>query len=255
MMTFADRVKQMKKEKGVTSEYLSSQSGIPAGTLAKLLSGFTEEPKLSSAVSIAKALGCSLEYLATGKPDAPDFSAEEIDLIEKYRALDLHGKRVCDYILGEEYLRAAAESQKPQSSIYKIPQKAFTEKAQTVTRSIPFYDNRVSAGAGLHLDGDSAGVIRIPVSEKTADADYALRISGNSMEPRFRDGDILLVRNTNEIKKGELGIFIGDGEGYFKRFGGDCLISLNPDYAPIPLSSFGDFSCRGVIVGKMQEKH
>ncbi|MBQ9429464.1 MAG: helix-turn-helix transcriptional regulator, partial [Clostridia bacterium] len=160
-MTFADRVKQIKKEKGVTSEYLSSQSGIPTGTLTKLLSGFTEEPKLSSAIAIAKALGCSLEYLATGKPDAPDVSPEEIDLLEKYRALDAHGKRVCDYILGEEYLRAASQVQKPQGSICKIPAKAFAEKARAATRQIPFYDNRVSAGLGLHLDGDSAGVIRI----------------------------------------------------------------------------------------------
>ena len=67
-MSFSERVKLLKKEKGITNEALAEATGIPLGTLGKLLSGYTEEPKLSTAVAIADALGCSLEYLATGKP-------------------------------------------------------------------------------------------------------------------------------------------------------------------------------------------
>ena len=55
-MRFSERVKQVKKDKGITNEALSEASGIPLGTLGKLLSGFTEEPKLSTAVAIAEAL-------------------------------------------------------------------------------------------------------------------------------------------------------------------------------------------------------
>ena len=93
-MRFSERVKQVKKDKGITNEALSEASGIPLGTLGKLLSGFTEEPKLSTAVAIAEALGCSLEYLATGKEEALTLSADETAMIKRYRALDAHGTRV-----------------------------------------------------------------------------------------------------------------------------------------------------------------
>ena len=39
-----------------------------------------------------------------------------------------------------------------------------------------------------------------------------------------------------------------------KQFGGDSLVSLNPRYAPIPLSAFGSFSCRGKVLGVLKQK-
>ena len=81
-----------------------------------------------------------------------------------------------------------------------------------------------------------------------------LRISGNSMEPKYRDGDILLVRNADSIDVGELGIFLLDGCGFFKVFGGDRLISLNPEYGPILLKDFADVQCKGQVVGKLKRK-
>ena len=110
------------------------------------------------------------------------------------------------------------------------------------------------AGGGIHLESNEATEISVVENEKTKHADFALRVSGDSMEPRFHDGDILLVENTPEIAVGELGIFICDGEGYFKKFGGDHLISLNEKYAPIPLDSFGSFSCRGTVIGTLRSR-
>ena len=57
-----------------------------------------------------------------------------------------------------------------------------------------------------------------------------------------------------QIEVGELGIFILDGEGYFKKFDGDRLLSLNPIYAPIPLSGFSEIQCAGRVIGKMYRK-
>ena len=261
-MRFSERVKQVKKEKGITNEALSAASGIPQGTLGKLLSGFTEEPKLSTAVAIAEALGCSLEYLATGKEAAPALSADEMLLLERYRALDAHGTRVCDYILNEEYMRAASAARNVVADIPAAHFRAEIRRKEAVaasnpaarTRRIPFFADRVSAGLGVHLETNDASEISIMDTPKTQDADFALRVSGDSMEPRYHDGDILLVSAGAEVAKGELGIFIGDGEGYFKKFGGDCLISLNPRYAPIPLAGFGAFSCRGKVLGVLKQK-
>jgi SOS-response transcriptional repressor LexA len=122
-------------------------------------------------------------------------------------------------------------------------------------RSIGLYDMPVSAGVGEFL-ADSTRVedIVIPDDPRTAEADFALRINGNSMEPRYRTGDIVLVQNADTVEEGELGIFVLDGAGYFKKFGGDCLISLNPSYPPIPLKDFDDVSCCGRVVGKLKKK-
>lgn len=262
-MSFSERVKLLKKERGITNEALSAATGIPTGTLAKLLSGFTEEPKLSTAVAIADALGCSLEYLATGKPEKLQLSESEVALITRYRALDAHGARICDYIIGEEYMRSR---ESVRNVVAEVPAGIFRQNAKrtspkkskgvpAATRRIPLFSNRVSAGLGMHLDSNDSTEISIVDSQKTRDADFALRVSGDSMEPRFCDGDIILVSNSAEVGVGELGIFICDGEGYFKQFGGDSLISLNTKYAPLPLSSFGSFSCRGKVLGTLRHKH
>ena len=74
------------------------------------------------------------------------------------------------------------------------------------------------------------------------------------MEPKYRDGDVVLVEECDSVEQGELGIFILDGDGYFKKFGGDRLISLNPEYSDIMLNNFGEVACCGRVVGKLKRK-
>ena len=121
-------------------------------------------------------------------------------------------------------------------------------------RKISLYDLPVSAGTGVYLTDTESVEINIPDNHETAAADFALRIKGNSMEPKYRDGDVLLVEECDSVEYGELGIFILDGDGYFKKFGGDRLISLNPDYEPILLKNFEDIICCGRVVGKLKRK-
>ncbi|AKL96663.1 putative transcriptional regulator [Clostridium aceticum] len=59
----SDRVKKLKKEKKLTNEELALKSGIPIGTLNKILNGTTIDPKLSTATTLAKALDCTIDYL------------------------------------------------------------------------------------------------------------------------------------------------------------------------------------------------
>jgi len=106
----------------------------------------------------------------------------------------------------------------------------------------------------VYLDDSLAGSISIPDNERTAEADFALRISGNSMAPRYRDGDVLLVEDCDSVEFGELGIFVLDGDGYFKKFGGDRLISLNPAYGDILLRSFEEAVCCGRVIGKLKKR-
>ena len=56
------------------------------------------------------------------------------------------------------------------------------------------------------------------------------------------------------MEVGEPCIFVLDGSGYFKIFGGDCLISLNPEYSRIMLRDFENVYCSGRVIGKLKKK-
>ena len=62
-MSIAGRIKEIKNKSGMTSEELSGKSGIPSGTLNKILSGSTQSLKAETLVSLAKALNVSVGEL------------------------------------------------------------------------------------------------------------------------------------------------------------------------------------------------
>ena len=68
-MDYIARIKQIKTEKKITNEKLSELTGIPLGTLSKIMAGISDSPKLSNMVLIAEALGCTLDYIVTGTPE------------------------------------------------------------------------------------------------------------------------------------------------------------------------------------------
>ena len=63
-----------------------------------------------------------------------------------------------------------------------------------------------------------------------------------------------MIESLVSIEAGELGIFLLDGCGYFKVFGGDRLLSLNPEYGPILFKDFSDIQCKGRVIGKLRRK-
>ena len=312
--TYLERIKKLKSSRKITNDKLSEMTDIPLGTLAKLLAGISDSPKLSNIVAISHALDCSLDWLITGVPEnTNNYTLEpaEMDLIEAYRELDSYGRALTLAVVDME--RARSERQADEEAIRMhdlarrsarrggarlrrheadetadavaetveltaadlirggreaapvegaeeaIPRSLLTRSSALPAglrrRSIGLYDMPVSAGVGEFL-ADSTRIedIVIPDDPRTAEADYALRINGDSMEPKYRSGDILLIQSADMVEEGELGVFVLDGSGYFKRYGGDHLISLNPKYPPIPLKDFEDVACCGRVVGKLKKK-
>lgn len=125
-----------------------------------------------------------------------------------------------------------------------------TPQTERVTNEIQIklFNLPASAGTGEPLSDDRYELIDIPETDLNQTADFALKVSGDSMEPKFHDGDIILIKRQQEIAVGEIGVFIKDGEGYVKKFGGNCLISLNTNYKPIPLNE--ETRCVGIVIGK-----
>lgn len=56
-----EKIAEYKKKLGITSEELSTRSGVPLGTLNKILSGDTKDPKLGTLKAISRVLGCTLD--------------------------------------------------------------------------------------------------------------------------------------------------------------------------------------------------
>lgn len=270
-MDYISRIKQVKNEKKITNEKLSELTGIPLSTVSKILAGISDSPKLSNMVLIARALGCTLDYIVSGTPENNNnytLSEKEIEFIEVYRQLDFYGKDLVNTVAQKELDRlgvisegtfaaqgAAIQSEQPKARILSMPQSVGGNYSYDFAKkAILLYDLPVSAGPGVYLDDESAEQISIPLNEKTDSVSFALRISGNSMEPKYHDGDIVLVENAESVNVGELGIFILDGNGYFKKYGGDRLISLNEDYGDILLRDYVESVCCGRVVGKLKRK-
>lgn len=53
---------------------------------------------------------------------------------------------------------------------------------------------------------------------------------------------------------GEIGIFIINGEGFIKKYGGDRLISLNDDYEDIMLSENNFNKYCGKVLGDYKRR-
>jgi phage repressor protein C with HTH and peptisase S24 domain len=267
MESYIDRIKLLKSQKKITNEQLSALSGIPLGTLSKLLAGMSDSPKLSNIIAICSALDCSVEYIVSGTPENTNnytLDANEIRLIESYRRLDAWGQSLVETVLSKATERTTTEETAPIVKqektarilpvVHSVGRYAQEQRVLTGKRSIQLFELPVSAGVGVYLDEERSEVIQIPNSEKTVEADYALRISGNSMEPKYYNGDILLIQHAESVEVGELGIFLLDGCGFFKVYGEDRLLSLNPEYGPILLKDFSDVQCKGRVIGKLKRK-
>ncbi|MCH5300731.1 MAG: helix-turn-helix domain-containing protein [Ruminococcus sp.] len=114
---------------------------------------------------------------------------------------------------------------------------------------LPFYVTPASAGTGSWLsDEPPVEWITIPKNNKTATADFILEVRGDSMQPKFFNGDKVLIKQSNSIYEGEIGVFILNNESYIKKMGRGELISLNPAYDPIQLTELDDVRCAGKVI-------
>lgn len=232
-------INRLKKEKGLTNAQLAALSGVTQSTLDKITAGINTNPKLDTLQAICAALGCRLADLEDfPAPLGREISDAEREHLKKYRVLDLFGRRSVDAVLDTEYDRM--------THIIEREQKGWITY-------INCYDLAVSAGTGEPL-GETyyTNKLEIPTERVPENAHFCVRVNGSSMEPAYKDGDIVFVeRLEGSVREGEIGIFTLNGEGYIKRLGDQKLISLNPDYSPIPLHDYDDLRCQGRVLGKV----
>ena len=115
-------------------------------------------------------------------------------------------------------------------------------------RVIKLYDIPVAAGTGSFLDSDYYEDFEVDETVPRG-TDFAVKVSGDSMTPRFIDGQIVFIKEQQALDVGEIGIFALDDNSYIKKLGRGELISLNSRYAPIRIREFSSFHTFGKVLG------
>lgn len=223
---------QLCKAKGTTPTALSKKLGLSKGNTSSWKKG--GNPSVDVLIKLADELNCTTDILLgiENRSRDKELSQEEKLLLSYFRTLEDVDKGI---IIGEaKTLSGALEK-----GIEDLKNTIFIEQFL-----LP-----VSAGTGVYLDSCDREIIEVDDNELTHEANFALRVSGDSMEPDFQDGDIILVRSQPTVEVGEIGIFILDGEGYVKEYGGDCLISHNEKYENIKLNKYNEIYCCGLVLG------
>ena len=126
-----------------------------------------------------------------------------------------------------------------------------------------------SAGTGDFLDEGGFEKVSFPESAVPKNADFGIRVDGNSMEPVYHDGQIVWVKRCDRLAPGDIGIFTYDGSGYIKQYSEvepkesnrdaftdsegvihlqPVLISYNREYAPIRISPHAPFGIVGRVL-------
>ena len=223
----------------MTQEELADRVGTIKQTIHKYEVGTVTNIPLEKMEALAWALGVSPNYLAgwdrsdeSTLRDVNALTPEEIDHIEKYRALNAHSRGAVDAILAYE---SRAENVVPLRQ----------------TKVIPLIGASFAAGPGEPDFGNGWEDYEVDADSR---AEFALRVNGDSMEPVLHDGQIALgVKRPPE--PGEVGAFLLDGAFLVKQCAGDnygnvYLFSFNPAYEQIDVMASGERSllCFGTVM-------
>lgn len=156
-------------------------------TFAEVMA-YKEKNKLSTQSKAVQRL------VALGLDSLSGETQKEDPIIQKIKSLDARGRKVVDAVIEVESGSKIVEIPKPQ------------------TKVIPLFT--AAAGPGDQPSQDGFEEYEVPADSK---AKFAVKISGDSMEPHLHDGDIALcVRRRPEI--GELCVIMVNGLIYVKQY-------------------------------------
>ena len=238
-MSIINDILRLLEEKGKKASELCAYINVNTSNFTNWKNRNTDPPA-KYIYPICEFLGVSTDYLLTGKEKSPSaeqtakeqlsFDEDEQELLNLYRSLSEKDKARVTERARTLYDLADEKRRKPEL--------------------IPMYyvDDRVSAGFGASLsDYEHGQTVYVPATATSRRADFILKVSGDSMEPKFHDNDYVLVRSCQSIDIGEIGIFETGSEGYIKKLGKNALISLNKKYPSIPITE--ETVCFGLVLG------
>lgn len=227
--------------------------------LAKLRkeSGYTQ-PEVAEYVNRYSIRQCSHKIVSHWEKGVSAPTVEQFLLLcELYGVIDIQStfRGIDTQFRGASRLNALGRSRAEEYIAMLSRNPLFAESeydaySETPRRVMRLYNIPVAAGFGSFLDGDGYGYEEFEADGAVPDdADYAVTVSGDSMTPRFIDGQIIFVKEQETLEIGEIGIFEHNGDAYVKKFGRGELVSLNPGYSPIEIHEYDSFHIFGKVVG------
>lgn len=233
-----EKITQIRKQKGISIDDLVVLSGVPKGTLSKISAGITKNPSLETMSAIAKALDCTID-----------------DFRDDVRAVDdvpAWGKPIID-----AYAARPEPTQKAVCNVLEIPfvtpgvvDNPIADDDCEDTEPFRKSEQPAAAGTGVYLGPEEFTTIHVRAGCLPQNASFGVPVSGRSMEPKYHDGDILIV-SKEKARDGQVGVFTMDGLGYVKRLNGRYLESLNPAYDDV-LMEEGTI-CNGAVIGVLNK--
>ncbi len=219
MNSFKDRLKQIMSERKISQSELSRRTGIGRNSISDYLNG-KYEAKQDKVFELAKALNVNEAWLM-GFDISKNRKIENNDITSIYSKLTpTRQSNVLKYATNQ------LEEQNNDSDNLVDFNSYIQEKSE-----VDIY-GCASAGIGERLYNE-------PISKEFVRGyvpahDIALKVNGDSMEPLFKNGQIIFIEKSHTIKDGQIGVFIINGDAYVKKVYVEdnrlTLVSLNKKY-------------------------
>ena len=217
-----EKLKARRKELKLTQKEIAEQLGISFQAYSAWERGI-KEPSQEKVAQLENILKVSKGYFT------------QIEIVRLYNSLSKQGKE--KVVLYARNLAQEEQSQK----VATMPERLYEYRVY----------ERMSAGIGASVYDDQ-NFDTVYFNEELAH-DFASWVSGDSMEPKYQNGSVALIRETGFDYDGAVYAVVCNNQTYIKRVyreeNGLRLVSINPKYKDIFISYEEDPRIVGIIVG------
>lgn len=250
-IVIGEKIKQYRLANGWTQQELGTKIGMSKNAIGNYEKGF-RSPKKNTMFDLAKAFSISIDDLF---PPVQKDSASDIQSI--YDELEPNRQR--KVITYAEKLRDEQKNEE-EAKINEVSEAISLYQVEVVS------ETAAACGFNYGFGYEDTDRETIEVDEKPPRHDIATKVSGDSMQPVYQDGDILyLVDKGLTTYNGDLAVIAYGDRSYFKRIytenGRLRLVSLNDKYEDIILdfppaedTHIKIFSVIGVYRGKLERE-
>ena len=211
--TICERVRYYRALRKIEQKELARQLNITPNSVSNWECG-RSRPDVSLLPELCRVLEIT-PFELMGMHNPAVYSEHERLHMDKYRKLAGRDRYLVDNMMDSMLVMREAEN------------------APKLIR-LPYFEKPLAAGIGdpTEFEGLSEEIYLYETDEYRR-ADYVFRVNGDSMEPDYRSGDLVLVERVPSgltLQEGEIGAFIVGNEMYIKEYRADGLHSLNKKY-------------------------